>query len=392
MRSLLFLTWHYLKANKIKTGILFACLTITFFLPLVLHFLVGYYETDMLRRARATPLILGAKGDRYDLVLKTLYFSGDAPEPISMAELEALRDQHRGLVIPLHLAYSAHGYPVIGTSIEYFEFRQLSLTSGTLPVRLGDCVLGYAVAENLGIGPGGHVLTDQASLYNIGASYPLKMRVTGVLEKSDTPDDGVVFTDTKSDWIIAGIGHGHTDLSADNESIKAVILGKEGNTVTANAAIVEYTEITDANIDSFHFHADLDALPLTALIVVPDSDKSATLLKGRMSISPTAQLLIPTEVVSELMNVVFKVKRFFDSSFILVALATTLFLVLVLLLSLRLRRAERNTMFRIGCARGTIFWLHFLELGVILLAAGGAATLLSFLTLSHAPRLLQWLS
>ena len=118
--------------------------------------------------------------------------------------------------------------------------------------------------------------------------------------------------------------------------------------------------------------------------------RSATISKTT-SVS-LARQLIPTEVVSELMNVVFKVKRFFDSSFILVALATTLFLVLVLLLSLRLRRAERNTMFRIGCARGTIFWLHFLELGVILLAAGGAATLLSFLTLSHAPRLLQWLS
>ncbi len=392
MRSLLFLTGRYLAANKIKTGILLACLTITFFLPLVLHFLVGYYETDMLRRAHATPLIVGAKGDRYDLVLKTLYFNGDAPEPISMAELNDVRGQHRGLVIPLHLAYSAHGVPVIGTSLEYFEFRHLKLSAGTLPVRLGDCVVGHDVAEKLGLAPGGHVLTDQASLYNIGASYPLKMRVTGVLAQSDTPDDGVVFTDTKTDWIIAGIGHGHTDLAADDDTNKAVILGKEGNTVTANAALVEYTEITEANIASFHFHAAPEALPLTALIVVPDSDKSATLLKGRMSISQTAQLLIPTEVITELMDVVFRVKRFFDSSFVLVALATALFLVLVLHLSLRLRRAERNTMFRIGCARGTIFWLHFLELGVILVAALGAAALLSLLTLANAPRLLQWLS
>lgn len=386
MKALL-LTWRYMGANRIKSLILTVCLTITLFLPFALHRLIDFYERDMLARADATPLVIGAKGDRYDLVLKTLYFNGDSPESVNRADLDAVQTDYDGLAIPLHLEFTARGKPVVASGFEYFDFRNLTPAQGNYPQRIGDCALGSRAASSLGLGVGDSILTDQRSLYNIAASYPLKMRITGILKEAGTADDDAVFTDIRSAWIIAGIGHGHDDLARETNA--QYVKERQADSITANAAVVEFTEITDANIDSFHMHADSEHLPLTAILCVPANEKDGTLLKGRMSVSERLQLLVPSESVRELLDVVFRVKRFFDGSFLLVLIATVLFLALVILLSLRLRARERQTMFRIGCSRGMIFKLHALELFLILLASAGCALILSQILLAYAPALLK---
>jgi putative ABC transport system permease protein len=67
-----------------------------------------------------------------------------------------------------------------------------------------------------------------------------------------------------------------------------------------------------------------------------------------------------------MLGLVFKVKRFFDVNYALVAASTVLFLALTILLSLRLRRREMQTMFQLGCSRGTVFWLQASELLIVL--------------------------
>lgn len=378
MRGIPLLTYRYLAANRLKTTILLVCLSATLFLPLALQFLIARFEEDLLARGEATPLVVGVRGDRFDLVLKSLYFNGDSPGKVSAGDFDELQAEGRGLALPLHAEFSARGYPVVGTSLEYFDFRGLRARSGTLPLRLGDAVLGAGVADALGLGTGDHILTDQESLYNIAAIYPLKMRVTGVLAPGGTPDDEAIFTDVKTSWVIAGIAHGHTDVAEPGK--EALLLEKSDELVVASAAVVEYNEITDANIASFHFHAGRDQLPLTSVIFVPDSPKSATILKGRYKLSKTLQMLEPRAVLEELMGIVFQVKKFFDGSFALVFASTVLFLVLVVMLSLKLRERERQALFRLGCSRGAVFRMQAAELLALvvvsaLLAGAGALAL-----------------
>ena len=367
MRGILLLTCRYLAANKLKTAILLVCLTATFFLPLALKFLIARFEQDLLARGNATPLVVGVRGDRFDLVLKSLYFNSDSPGEVSAKELDELQAEGRGLAIPLHADFSARGFPIVGTSLEYFDFRELHAEKGSLPLRLGDAVLGANVADALNLGPGDRILTDQESLYNIAAVYPLKMHITGVLEHRGTPDDDAIFTDVKTSWVIAGIGHGHTDVTEPGK--ESLLLDKSDDLVVASAAVVEYNEITDENIGSFHFHAEREHLPLTSVIYLPDSPKSATILKGRYRISKTLQMLEPRAVLEELMGIVFQVKRFFDGSFLLVFATTALFLVLVVLLSLKLRERERQALFRIGCSRGAVFCMQATELLALIVAS-----------------------
>lgn len=383
MKGILLLTWRYLRYHRARTVILVTCLTLTFLLPIFLNVLITAYDAKLTERARRTPLLLGPRGNQYELVLRALYFTRSADEApeISQAEADAAAAEKRGIVIPLHLGYTARELPVVGTSLDYYHFRKLRPRSGSLPLRLGDAVVGHEAAEIFGLQAGDALLTDQTSLYNIAAEQPLKLRVTGILAESGTPDDRAVFVDTKTAWIIAGIGHGHDDLSEGKES---ELIRREEGKVVAGASVVQFREITEANIGSFHFHGDPSDLPLSAVIIVPHSAKDATLIKGRYSVSKSLQVLPPIEVIRDLLGFVFKIKRFFDASFALIMVVTILFLVLVMVLTMKLRTRERQTLVRIGCAPLTMAWLQAAELaflfGVALLLACSLAFGLFYFT------------
>jgi putative ABC transport system permease protein len=385
MKGVLLLTWRYLSYHRAKTSIMVAALTITLFLPMALHVAIGYYENDLAARAESTPLLIGATGNRYDLVLKSLYFSAETPAPVSMAILQDVRESGFADPIPLHIRFTASDKPLVGTSIDYFHFRQLRAQAGTLPLQLGDCVLGAQAAAELGLAPGDRLLSDQSSLYDIASIYPLRMQVTGVLAPSGTPDDHAIFADIKTTWIIEGIGHGHNDLAAGQ------ILESQPGRVVGNAAVHEYSEITAANLDSFHFHGAPEHFPVTAVLALPHSAKASTMLRARYHVRAGEQLLVPSAVISELMRIVFRIKRFFDANFALVSLSTVLFLALVILLSLRLRQREMATMFRIGCARLTVLRLQAAETLIILLVSASLALGLAGILRLAAPRLVMLL-
>jgi putative ABC transport system permease protein len=383
MSRILLLAWRYVVYHKAKTAILTICLTLTIVLPLTAHLLISHYGDSLTARARATPLIVGAKGNRFDLVLKALYFGSASVDAIHMSEVEAVQGSELGAPIPLHLRYTARDYPIVGTTLEYFEFRGLRVAQGTLPLRLGQAVLGADVAAGLQLGLGDPLFSDQRSLYDITKTYPLKMHVVGVLAKSNSPDDQAVFVDVKTAWIIDGISHGHRDVVRSTDD--SDILRRTDETVITSDAIVEYNEVTTENIDSFHTHAEPSELPLTAIIVRPFDQKSATLLKARYNLSEVHRMLVPEEVVAELMGLVFKVKRFFDANFALISVSTGLFIALVVLLSRRIRKREMETMARIGCSRMTAFWLQAAELAIVLVMSLGLAGALAVAALWVVP-------
>lgn len=387
MSRILYLAWQHALYYRTKTIILVTSLTLTFVLPLTAHLLIRHYGDALRARAHATPLVLGAHGKRFDLVLKALYFSTPTVDPVYLAEVATLRDSGLATPIPLQLEYTAQGHPIVGTSLAYFDYRGLVPVRGHLPRRLGQVVLGAAVAVDERLGPGDYLFSDQRSLYDISRTYPLKMQVVGVLAPTDTPDDRAVFVDVKTSWIIAGLTHGHQDV--EREPNAAVVLGRTENEVVTNASILEYNEVTEENIESFHTHAPPSALPLSAIIVVPRDAKAATILKARYNTTPHQRyrLLVPTEVIDDLLGVVFQVQRFFNASFGLVVVSVVLLLSLVVLLSRRLRERELETMVKLGCRRRTTFLLQAAELGLVLILSVALSAAASGIVVWAAPRL-----
>jgi putative ABC transport system permease protein len=337
-------------------------------LPLTLQVLLSESERQLLSRADSTPLVLGAKGSSLDLVMNSLYFDDQVPELISMqADVDVL-DSELATAIPLYVRFRARGFPVVGTSLDYFDFRKLDIAEGRQLALLGECVVGAAVAKQLGLTAGDSLLSSPETVFDLAGVYPLKMKAVGVLAPSHSADDHAVFVDTKTAWVIQGLVHGHSDVSQSRDPT-LVMSRSEGN-VVASAKLVQYTEITQDNIDSFHFHGDPGIYPLTALIVVPNDTKSGTLLRGRYLDSQQYQIAQPKQVVDGLLENIFRIKNLLDGVIGIVGIATALAIVLVFSLSLRLRQGEINTIFKLGCSRLTISKLIGAEITMIMLFSG----------------------
>ncbi len=370
MKGVLLLSWRHAWHHRKATLILTACIALSVFLPAATDVLIRDYQRDLMARAQGTPLLAGAKGNRFDLTLDALYFRASALEPIPASELDALGTAG-DLAIPLHVRFTARGVPIVGTSPEYFELRGAAAAEGTLPMRLGDVVLGATVAERLGLSTGDALFSDQQELYDISRPPALKMRVSGVLAPCSTADDDAVFVDVKTAWVIEGISHGHDEAAAVDE---ALLIGRTEETVRVSRALIEYNEITPENIDSFHLHEARELLPLTAVIVVPRDDKAGTLIKARVNASAAYQIVVPTAVIDDLMAFVFRLKTVFDTFSTVLAVSTLLLVLLVVMLSMRLRAGEMRTLDHMGCSRFTVAKLYAAEIvlvcGVSLALAG----------------------
>ena len=362
----LFIAWHYVRYYRWRSATLVAAITLITVLPLALEVLLAESERQLLSRAESTPLIMGAKGSSLDLVMNGLYFDDELPEPVSMALVDEVDATGLALPIPVYARFTARKFPVIGTTLDYFEFRDMQLANGQGLAMLGECVLGASVAEQLELKPGDTLTTSPEMLFDLAGIYPLKMKVVGVMQKTHTPDDLAIFVDIKTSWVIEGLVHGHQDINAVND--KTLVMQRSDDNVVATAKLMQYTEINEDNIDSFHFHGSPDSYPLTAVIAVPHDTKSGTLLRGRYQGEENRyQAVRPKAVIDGLLENIFRIRNVLDAVILIVGVATVLALVLVFALSLRLRQREIETIYKLGCSRLTIVRLLAAEIGIILL-------------------------
>ena len=375
MKDSLFLAARYLAHYKWRSTTLVACVTVLATLPLALEVLRAAGERQLLARAVNTPLVAGDRAGGIDLVMNSLYFTGDAPEFVSMDLLDRVQDSALAQAIPLYVRFQARGLPVVGTSIDYFDFRDLRFADGRPFAMLGECVAGAEAARALSLRPGDSIVSSPETVFDLAGVYPLKMTVTGILEERGSPDDRALFVDVKTTWVMEGLVHGHQDLATVKD--RTLVVEREDGTVTATAKLYHYNEITSENVDSFHVHGDPATYPLTAVLADPHDDKSAAILRGRYVDAETGyRIAVPTDTVSELLERIFRIKRLLQGGMAVVAVATVLALVLVFSLSLRLRQSELHTLFKLGAARGTVARLIASEIAIILLASACLSALL----------------
>ncbi len=388
MRHDFYLAWRYLRHHKTRTLILVACLSILASLPLGLRVLLDEGEKRMSARAAATPLLVGAKGSAVDLALNALYFNA-AATPIAMREADRVAATGWADPLPVYARFKVQGHPLVGVSLDYFDFRGLVPAQGAMLAMLGDCVLGADAAASLNLKPGDTLLTTPDNLFDLAGIYPLKLRVVGVLGKTRGPDDPAVFVDLATAWVIEGLGHGHAARQPAGPAPEGPF-GRVSAQVAADAKLATYTEITPENLDSFHFHGDPATYPISAVIAVPRDPRSATLLRGRyLAAADPVQIVQPLKITQGLLHNIFRVGALFDAVLLLVGGATLLALGLVFALSLRLRQGEIRTIFLLGCGRLAVARLVAAEIVLLALASGSVCLVLLEAIHRHAGELVR---
>src|ERR1700682_6031510 len=154
-------------------------------------FAMSVSGTDLVVAARTTPV---------PLMLYAVFRIGVATNNIRWQAYRAIADHPLvAWAIPVSLGDSHRGFPVLGTSTDYFEhFRYgdsqpLRFSSGKPFVGIFDVVLGAQVAEQLGYGLGDRIILSHG-MGSIGlpehADKPFT--VTGILSRTGTPVDRTV--------------------------------------------------------------------------------------------------------------------------------------------------------------------------------------------------------
>ncbi len=154
MIDIFYIAWRYVTFNWARSLTLIACVTLISFLPLSLELLLGESQRQLMARAETTPLLVGAKGSALDLVMNSLYFGTTVPEVIPMAAVDRVADSDLASPIPLYVRFKARGFPIVGTTLDYFDFRGLAVAEGRNLALLGECVVGARVAQSLNLRPG----------------------------------------------------------------------------------------------------------------------------------------------------------------------------------------------------------------------------------------------
>jgi len=375
------LIWWHAWRHRGRNLLLLLCVCVTVLVPLLSRSLAARFESSLRARAAMAPLVVGAPGGRFDLVLAALYFRRTPIDTVTHARFEDIASDRRALAVPIHARFSANGYSIVATDISYFQRPgvALPLHDGRLFTRLGEAVIGASVASELGLTPGGSIMSDLREAYDIAEASPVRLSIVGVLAPTGTSDDHAVFVDLETAWLLEGFSHGHDD--AANIEREDLVIARQGGRVALSEALRTYQEVTEANADSFHVHGSRDEFPLTAILLYPRDERAATILEARLNAQAGVQAIVPATVVDELVSFVIRLRLVFDAISVVLAASTGALLALIVLLGSRLRADELRTLAEIGAPRRTGLVLVGGELLVLVLLGGVSAIAMSWVAL-----------
>lgn len=370
-----YLATRYIRFAPVRTLILVLGISVALGLPIFTAVLADRVESTLMARAQATPLILGHKGNEFDLTMTALYFKGQVKDKVPLKLRKEITDLEYGSAIPIDVSYSSNGVPIVGTSLEYFEQRNLTITHGRQFAVIGELVAGSQVADDFQLSIGDIVRSDLTNLYNIAGSYPTLLKVVGILETKGTSDDEAFFTDIKTVFVLDGSLHGHSEVTKEDALNPDA---SEDEVLEATAAIFIFNDITDKNINSYHMHGDWEEAHVGGILVFPKDQKAYDQILGDFALNELYQAISPIEVMKTILGIVLRVKNALNLYFGVVASTTIAFFALIITLNLRLRKDELNLMQKMGCSRFTIVTNLGMEITLIFIFASIFTALATF--------------
>lgn len=376
MYNAFLLAYRYLRFHPLRTLILIFGTAVTLFLPVFTYFGSSAIQESLLYRGKSSPILIGKKGNEFDLTMNSLYFRGHIKDPLEFEEQKTASAY--GLSVPIYVNHSISGTPLVGSSVGYFSARNLSIQSGRNYALLGEVVAGFQTAQLFHLKVGDKVRSDMQNLYNISGGYPMVLEVVGILNANDTSDDNAFFTDVKTTWALDGYMHGHEEVTRKDALNSEA---EEGENLEATAAIFMFPEITEENRNSFHLHGDIGELPISSVLLLPKNVEQHNIALGDYELRKDVQAVRPKIVVETILEILLGIQRALDAYFFVISFSTLSFFSLILYLSRQLRSTELEIMERMGASKTMIRWMFIAEVSIVLLFSFLLATLFSFLSI-----------
>ena len=170
------------------------------------------------------PILAGAKGSAYQLVLNTVFLRDRPVGNIPFSEMEILKNRgETRAVYPLGFGDNYRGFRLVGTDRALFGYRPvknkdpwLSLEEGALFQEEGEAVIGSETARITGLKVGDTFRSVHGSSPK-GRAHNHPFRVTGILRPVGGPYDTAIFIDMKDVW------EAHGEREPDKREMTALL-------------------------------------------------------------------------------------------------------------------------------------------------------------------------
>lgn len=336
--NLLKLSWKYLTAKPLSTGLNILLLALGLAIITVLLLIQDQFESKMTKDAEGIDLVVGAKGSPLQLILSSIYHIDFPTGNIDMEEAKALsKNRLVKNIIPMGLGDNYQGYRIVGTNHDYLELFKAKFAQGEPWEVPFDVVLGSVVAEKMGLKLGDNFIGS----HGIGSSshdhgeHPYT--VTGILAPMGNVLDKLVLTSIESVW------YTHDEEGEDHGKFHAPV-AKTG-----------FPEGEDREV--------------TSLLVQYRNPMAAVQLPRQINSRTSLQAASPSFEISRLFELLGVGVKFVQGIAIVIIIIAGLGIFIALFNSLKERKYDLAVMRTIGASSGQLF-VHILLEGVILTFIG----------------------
>ncbi len=239
------LVGSYLKAKPLNTILNSLLLALGMAVITVLLLFNRQLQQKIEENVRGIDLVVGAKGSPLQLILCSIFHVDFPTGNIKLNEAEQLA-RHRLIksAIPLALGDSYQGYRIVGTTRAYTDLYGAELDNGTWWSKDLEVVAGANVAAFARVQVG-NTLVSQHGLSEEGHAHDAHQMVcTGVLKKTGTVLDNLLFTNVGTVWAVHE-EHGqhedhHTADSITNPSPLVPTIAAGDSTREITSLLVEF--------------------------------------------------------------------------------------------------------------------------------------------------------
>lgn len=188
------LAFRSLVRRPLRQFLLFLLIMVTAALPVFILQTAGGLYGGINRAVSPFPILAGAKGSAYQLVLNTVFLRDRPVGNIPFSEMEILKNRgETRAVYPLGFGDNYRGFRLVGTDRALFGYRPvknkdpwLSLEEGALFQEEGEAVIGSETARLTGLKVGDTFRSVHGSSPK-GRAHNHPFRVTGILRPVGGP-------------------------------------------------------------------------------------------------------------------------------------------------------------------------------------------------------------
>ena len=220
--------------RPLRYGLLVLLTAVACALPVFVIQMAGGLYQGLNRAAAPFPILAGAKGSPYQLVLNTVFLRDRPIGNIPYGEVDDLRQSGKAdRVLPLAFGDSYRGFRLCGTEPEIFSYvvpgehkPWLRPARGRSFAGTGEAVLGAETARLTGLQVG-DVFQSSHGFIGKGKAHHHPYRVVGILAPVQGPYDKVILVPLKDIWE-AHAGHGAARVPGQKGEVTAILVRPKG--------------------------------------------------------------------------------------------------------------------------------------------------------------------